>query len=37
MALRGGEIKAAINEGKGDQFDFDKIVPCNIGNPQAVG
>ena len=29
------DIKAQMNEGK--KFPFDKVVMCNIGNPQALG
>lgn len=30
-----GEIKTKLE--KGEKFPFDKVVMCNIGNPQALG
>lgn len=37
--MRGEEIKNYLkeNKGKNNKYKFDKIIPCNIGNPQAVG
>jgi len=35
IVIRAGEIDAEIKAGK--KFPFDATVPCNIGNPQAVG
>ena len=37
IPLRGEEIKKMITAGQGAQFPFEKTLPCNIGNPQAVG
>lgn len=37
MPQRGADIKEQLQMGQGDLFDFTKITPCNIGNPQAVG
>jgi aspartate/methionine/tyrosine aminotransferase len=34
--MRGEVIKKEMAEGS-TKFKFDKIIPCNIGNPQAVG
>jgi hypothetical protein len=33
IPLRGEEIKKMIIAGNGDQFGFEKTLPCNIGNP----
>jgi alanine transaminase len=33
---RAAEIEKALAEGS-EQFDFDKVLYCNIGNPQALG
>ena len=37
--MRGEEIKEYLkhNKGPNNKYKFDKITPCNIGNPQAVG
>jgi|TARA_B110000285_G_C15081012_1_gene593488 alanine transaminase len=36
IPLRGEEIKKMIAAGS-TEFEFEKTLPCNIGNPQAVG
>ena len=35
IPLRGAEIAKELKAGK--KFPFEKLTPCNIGNPQAVG
>jgi alanine transaminase len=37
IPARGEQIQKELNEGKGNQFAFDKTTPLNIGNPQTVG
>lgn len=36
IVIRSGEIDAELKSGKGS-YPFSEVVPCNIGNPQAVG
>jgi len=36
VPLRGEEIKNQLKKGEGS-FNFSRVTPCNIGNPQAVG
>eukprot|EP00761_Pharyngomonas_kirbyi_P000831 gb/GECH01000832.1/.p1 GENE.gb/GECH01000832.1/~~gb/GECH01000832.1/.p1 ORF type:complete len:483 (+),score=112.94 gb/GECH01000832.1/:1-1449(+) len=35
VVLRSQELRAALKNG--DKLPFDELIPCNIGNPQAVG
>ena len=37
IPMRGEVIKQDFRAGKHANYDFEKIIPCNIGNPQAVG
>ena len=37
IPLRGAEIDEQLRQGHGDLYNFEKLTPMNIGNPQAVG
>mmetsp|Transcript_95581 Transcript_95581/g.276048 ORF Transcript_95581/g.276048 Transcript_95581/m.276048 type:complete len:500 (-) Transcript_95581:159-1658(-) len=37
VLLKSEEIQKQLASGSGSKLPFSKIVPCNIGNPQAVG
>ncbi|KAI7901296.1 pyridoxal phosphate-dependent transferase [Cokeromyces recurvatus] len=36
LAIRAEEIRTDMEKGKGDKYDFDRVVNCNIGNPQQL-
>jgi alanine transaminase len=33
IPMRGEVIKKDFREGKKDDYNFEKVIPCNIGNP----
>jgi alanine transaminase len=37
IVIRAGEYDADIRAGRGDKLPFDKLIYCNIGNPQSLG